>query len=73
MPAASINTTALEVAIGWLLVGQARKSQGIDAYNAARVKNGKAAITDVSQIEIRDHNTAAASVAAVIAAITAAS
>ncbi|MCX4800585.1 hypothetical protein OG594_02670 [Streptomyces sp. NBC_01214] len=73
MATASIDTAELETVVGWLLVGQARKSRGIDVYNALRVKNGKAAITDVSEVLVRDHNTAAAKVAAVIADITAAS
>ncbi|MDH2388388.1 hypothetical protein QCN29_06230 [Streptomyces sp. HNM0663] len=73
MATASIDTTELETVVGWLLVGQARKSRGVDIYNALRVKNGKAAVADVSAVEIHDHNTASADITAVTADINAAS
>ncbi|WP_328729270.1 hypothetical protein [Streptomyces griseoaurantiacus] len=72
MATASIDTTELETVVGWLLVGQARKSQGVAVYNALRVKNGKAAVADVSQVDIRDHSTASADITAVTADINAA-
>lgn len=72
MATASIDTTELEKVVGWLLVGQARKSRGLAVYNALRVINSKAEVPDVSHVEIRDHNTVAADVTAVIADIDAA-
>ncbi|MBW1600395.1 hypothetical protein [Streptomyces sp. JJ38] len=72
MATASIDTAELETVVGWLLVGQARKSQGVAVYNALRVKNGKAEVADVSAVEVRDHVNAATDITAVIADIDAA-
>jgi hypothetical protein len=72
MATASLDTTELETVVGWLLVGQARKSRGLAVYNALRAKNGNAEVDHVLNIEVRDHNTASAEITAVIADIDAA-
>lgn len=73
MATASMDTAELEAVVGWLLVGQARKSRGMEILNALRVKNGKAELEYVANVPVHDHNNVAAEVTAVIADINAAS